>query len=313
MHLALPWRSAIQVEYHIRGQWPITQGTVRCEVTVQGPYEFLHDVTCRKIQSIHSRYRQVCLLVLYVYARLSNLIVWIHADGSAVLLGLIEKSVRNRSAPSSPSFLLFESCFLYCTRWYETLCSFLRLHLEKRVLLCVLAMKSGVPLFYLPPNENVLVNASSDFGFPQFETFWRPICVLDLGYWQRWLHSHRIGILLQHDRPMAKHLHLPSASGRYHSIQCRQVWFFIELRLFVQNDATHFSGCYSFKRRSAGFHKLRPSGESLVYWATQIRSCEREAALFLLPHSVDSETALRPPEDRLFRWNCGSHPSKGSE
>lgn len=89
-----------------------------------------------------------------------------------------------------------------------------------------LAMKSGVPLFYLPPNESALINASSDFGYPQFDAFWRPICVLDLGYWQRWLHSHRISILLQHDRPIPKHLHLPSASGRYHTIQCRQVLLF---------------------------------------------------------------------------------------
>jgi len=58
VHLVLPWRSAIQVEYTIRGQWPITQGTVRCEVSVQGPYDFLHDVTYRK-QSLQSRYRQV--------------------------------------------------------------------------------------------------------------------------------------------------------------------------------------------------------------------------------------------------------------
>ena len=36
VQLALPWRPSIQVEYTIRGQWPINQGTVRCEVSVQG-------------------------------------------------------------------------------------------------------------------------------------------------------------------------------------------------------------------------------------------------------------------------------------
>ena len=84
-------------------------------------------------------------------------------------------------------------------------------------------IKNGIPLFYLTPNESSLVNASGDFAHPQFASFWRPICVVDLGYWQRWLHSHRICILLQHDRPLPKHLHVPSASGRYHTIQCRQV------------------------------------------------------------------------------------------
>lgn len=84
------------------------------------------------------------------------------------------------------------------------------------------AVKNGVPLFYLSPNESSLVNTSSDFAYPQFEQFWRPVCVLDLGYWQRWLHSHKICVLLQHDRPMPKQMHVPSASGRYHTIQCRQ-------------------------------------------------------------------------------------------
>jgi len=57
--LTLPWRPAIQIEYSIRGQWPITQGTARCGISIQGPYEFLHDVTCKKIQDLCSRYRQV--------------------------------------------------------------------------------------------------------------------------------------------------------------------------------------------------------------------------------------------------------------
>lgn len=83
------------------------------------------------------------------------------------------------------------------------------------------AIKSGVPLYYLQPNENSLVNASND-AYPQFEAFWRPICMLDLGSWQRWLHCHRIGIILQHDRQLPKHLHQPSVSGRYIGIQCRQ-------------------------------------------------------------------------------------------
>lgn len=112
------------------------------------------------------------------------------------------------------------------------------------------AIKSGVPLFYLPPNESSLVNASSDLSYPHFDAFWKPICVLDIGYWQRWLHCHRIGILLQHDRPLPKHLHLPSTSGRYHSIQCRQVcipaldfsFSYLELTLFM-----FYKGCNSFE------------------------------------------------------------------
>uniref|UniRef100_A0A0N7ZXW0 Protein SZT2 n=1 Tax=Daphnia magna TaxID=35525 RepID=A0A0N7ZXW0_9CRUS len=179
VHLALPWRPSIQVEYSIRGQWPITQGTVRCGISVQGPYDFLHDVTCKKIQSLCSRYRQ--LVVQSYWALVKNL-----SETDQLLVHL-------HSFSSNPAFYTVPE-----------------------------AIKSGVPLFYLPPNESSLVNASSDLSYPHFDAFWKPICVLDIGYWQRWLHCHRIGILLQHDRPLPKHLHLPSTSGRYHSIQCRQ-------------------------------------------------------------------------------------------
>lgn len=112
------------------------------------------------------------------------------------------------------------------------------------------AIKSGVPLFYLPPNENSLVNASSDFAYPQFDAFWRPVCVLDIGYRQRWLHCHRICILFQHDRPLPKHLHLPAANGRYHSIQCRQVlifWFRFEIKDWIDFN----SSCIGLKGATA--------------------------------------------------------------
>lgn len=36
------------------------------------------------------------------------------------------------------------------------------------------------------------------------------------------MHAHRIGILLQHDKPLPKNLHLPNSSGRYVHVQCRQ-------------------------------------------------------------------------------------------
>ena len=179
VQLSLPWRPSIQVEYTIRGQWPINQGTVRCEVSVQGPYDFLHDVTCRKVQSLHSRFRQ--MVVQSYWALLKNL-----SETDQLLAHL-------HSFSSNPAFYTVPD-----------------------------AVKNGVPLFYLSPTESSLVNTSSDFAYPQFEQFWRPVCVLDLGYWQRWLHSHQICVLLQHDRPMPKQMHVPSASGRYHTIQCRQ-------------------------------------------------------------------------------------------
>lgn len=40
--------------------------------------------------------------------------------------------------------------------------------------------------------------------------------------WKKWLHTHRIGLVLQHDRPLPRHLHSANSSGRFQVIQCRQ-------------------------------------------------------------------------------------------
>lgn len=115
VHLALPWRPAIEVEYLIRGQWPITQGTVRCAISVQGPYDFLHDVTCRKIQSLCSRYRQVGFTFFTdVYCVLT--LNYFFVVGCAILLGIGQKSVGDGSTSCSPALVFIKSSFLHGSR-----------------------------------------------------------------------------------------------------------------------------------------------------------------------------------------------------
>ncbi len=36
------------------------------------------------------------------------------------------------------------------------------------------------------------------------------------------MHTHRIGMILQHDESLGKHLHIPNSSGRFHTITSRQ-------------------------------------------------------------------------------------------
>lgn len=38
------------------------------------------------------------------------------------------------------------------------------------------------------------------------------------------MHVHRIGLILEHDVPVGKHLHSPNSSGRYSSVYCRQAF-----------------------------------------------------------------------------------------
>nr|XP_019606636.1 PREDICTED: protein SZT2 isoform X3 [Rhinolophus sinicus] len=44
---------------------------------------------------------------------------------------------------------------------------------------------------------------------------------MDANSWQRWLHMHRLVLILEHDTPIPKHLHTPGSNGRYSTVQCR--------------------------------------------------------------------------------------------
>ncbi|RZF32789.1 hypothetical protein LSTR_LSTR011435 [Laodelphax striatellus] len=83
------------------------------------------------------------------------------------------------------------------------------------------SIRSGMPLFYLPSDSSQPVISSNDSSSPQFSHFWRLISALDPGVWQKWLHTHRLGVVLTHDRPLPQFLHTPNPNGRFQSIQCR--------------------------------------------------------------------------------------------
>nr|CAD7404145.1 unnamed protein product [Timema cristinae] len=83
-------------------------------------------------------------------------------------------------------------------------------------------IRSGMPVFYLPANSSMSSLTSSDTTCSQFTQFWRPICLMEPTVWQKWLHMHRLSLILQHDHPLPKHLHLANSSGRFQVVQCRQ-------------------------------------------------------------------------------------------
>ena len=61
-----------------------------------------------------------------------------------------------------------------------------------------------------------------DFPNQTFLTYWKPVSSLDLEIWHRWLHAHKIHILLNNDYPLPKHLLTPNSSGRYLAVQSRK-------------------------------------------------------------------------------------------
>ncbi|KDR22159.1 hypothetical protein L798_02722 [Zootermopsis nevadensis] len=202
--LVLPWKNHIYIEYTVSCQWPPSSsdsvrpsssplsapggsspwvysgcGVVHYSISIDAPYEFLHDITCPLKKQFKSQYRQA--VVSRFWTTLKNL------SRSDQLL------VHLNSFPSNPAtYTIPES------------------------------IRSGMPVFYLLANSSIPVLSASDMTCPQFAQFWKSICLLEPSVWKKWLHTHRIGLVLQHDRPLPRYLHLAYSSGRFQVVQCRQ-------------------------------------------------------------------------------------------
>ena len=68
-----------------------------------------------------------------------------------------------------------------------------------------------VPVFHMPTNSLTPFSTSmapelyiKDFPNQTFLSFWKPISSLELDIWHRWLHAHRLHILLNNDYPLPK-------------------------------------------------------------------------------------------------------------
>ncbi|XP_030582788.1 KICSTOR complex protein SZT2 isoform X3 [Archocentrus centrarchus] len=183
--LVLLWKHNMHIEYLAATSWPLdpTKRTTRVEVTMEGSYDILHDISCTQRKPITSPYRTS------VIRRFWNTLQSINqTDQMLVHLQSFNSVPENYTIPEST--------------------------------------KNGVPLFYIPPGSTTPVlslqhSGSKDSSQSQFASYWKPILSMDANFWQRWLHMHRIVIILEHDMPVPKHLHTPGNNGRYSTIQCR--------------------------------------------------------------------------------------------
>ncbi|XP_071484492.1 KICSTOR complex protein SZT2-like [Diadema antillarum] len=185
VRLALPWKYNARIEYIATAPWPLytSRHVTHVEIIMEGSYEFLHDITCPMKNSRQNTYRTK--VVRNFWQTLQSL-----RETDQLLVHL-------QSFAANP---------IYYTVPEST--------------------KGGMPLFYMPPNSTSPVLAQQphnpkDSGLDQFAAFWKRIALMEPKRWQRWLHTHRIGMLLLPDLPLPKHLHLPNSSGRYASIQYR--------------------------------------------------------------------------------------------
>lgn len=58
-----------------------------------------------------------------------------------------------------------------------------------------------------------LQHSGSDSSHSQFASYWKPILSMDANFWQRWLHMHRIVVLLEHDTYVTGRAELRSTRG----------------------------------------------------------------------------------------------------
>ncbi|XP_010780650.1 protein SZT2, partial [Notothenia coriiceps] len=183
--LVLLWKHNMHIEYLASASWPLdpAKRTTRVEVTMEGSYDILHDISCTQRKPITSPYRTS------VIRRFWNTLQSINqTDQMLVHLQSFNSIPENYMIPEST--------------------------------------KNGVPLFYIPPGSTTPVlslqhSGSKDSSQSQFASYWKPILSMDATFWQRWLHMHRIAIILEHDMPVPKHLHTAGNNGRYSTIQCR--------------------------------------------------------------------------------------------
>lgn len=82
------------------------------------------------------------------------------------------------------------------------------------------SVKKSGSLFVLSPNASELILSSEHSAYQQFASYWKHICLLDITVWHKWMHTHRINLLLEHDSPLPQHLHQADSAGRFFHVQC---------------------------------------------------------------------------------------------
>lgn len=92
------------------------------------------------------------------------------------------------------------------------------------------SVAKGSPVYYLPQQQQSTAGAGgvpelwqADFPFAAFLSFWWPVSIMDISVWHKWMHTHRINLILTHDSPLPKNFVKPNAYGRFAPVTCRCV------------------------------------------------------------------------------------------
>ncbi|XP_025829072.1 KICSTOR complex protein SZT2-like [Agrilus planipennis] len=85
------------------------------------------------------------------------------------------------------------------------------------------SVRNGIPLFAINGNDATKLSLSPcDPSCPKFVSAWQPICQIETNNWRKWFHTHKLSLILKHDHPLPRHMHLTNSSRRFQVVQCRQ-------------------------------------------------------------------------------------------
>ncbi|CAH0562057.1 unnamed protein product [Brassicogethes aeneus] len=186
VRLSLQWKSFIYMNYKITSDWPITKHNVKFEINILAPYEFLHDITCMIKKESKSVNRLA--IIKRFWLRLSQL--------------------STEDVNMAQNLSSFQSC-------------------NKDWFVLPESVRSGIPVFTAngtacSAEATKLSLHLRDVSSAKFVHVWQTLASMETNVWRKWLHIHKISLILKHDNPLPKHLHLPNSSQRYQVIQCRQ-------------------------------------------------------------------------------------------
>ncbi|KAK3091384.1 hypothetical protein FSP39_019468 [Pinctada imbricata] len=188
VQLVLPWREFAKIEYSVKAEWPVdpNKRLTLVEIMLEGSYDFLHDMFSNECSIKQRRWRSI----RFNNVRKFHLTLQTLCQTDQLLVHL-------QSFDTNPVHHMLSD-----------------------------SIKNGLSVFYQTANSvTPMINTqhnTKDSMFSQFTTFWKPVVNLDIKIWQKWMHSHKIGVVLEHDTPLPKYLHVPNASGRFSIVTCRQ-------------------------------------------------------------------------------------------
>ena len=163
-------------------------------------------------------------------------------------------------------------------------------------------LMNGLPVFHIPQYSTSTTPEQyiQDFSNQTFLHYWKPISSLELDVWHRWVHAHRIHILLNNDYPLNK------VQSKTKSVLFRSDWYSIKTKLNIPctaNVLTKTAYKYFKWRFFFSQHLLLPNSSGRYFnvqarkAAITLTNCLKEWSTFVLLENSTYIKFIYPDND----------------